>query len=150
MPEQGMRRDYFTFRLQDVDTGADAQPTVRISYDGPSDTVVTRLTPETAVDIAFRFQTPIDDSDAEGVVSVTDRQTGAFILEVHADADEILQLIDAARVYGEATSDAEECYTVQIEYDTGEFETNKRTLLVYDNEGSLLRQHSLIPSGVEL
>jgi len=146
-----MRRDYFTLGLQHVEDAADGQPIVHIEYDGPSDTVGTRLTSETAVDVAFRFQTPVDDADADGVFSVADRMTGEFILEVNVAAEDILTLIDAARAYGEATNDTTECYSIQLDHDGDRlYETDKRTLLVYDNDGSLLRQHSLIPSGVEL
>lgn len=147
----GMRRDYFTLGLRNVEDGADGQPTVHIEYTGPSDAFLTRLTPDTAVDVAFRFQTPVDDTEADGVFSIADRMTGEFILEVNADATEILALIDAARTYGESTNDATEGYSIGIDQN-GErlFTTEKRTLLVYDHEGSLLRQHSLIPSGVEL
>ncbi len=146
-----MRRDYFTLGLRNVDDAADGQPTVHVEYNGPSDAFETRLTSETAVDVAFRFQTPVDDTAPSGVFSIADRMTGEFVLEVNADATDILALIDAARAYGEATNDTTKEYSVRIERD-GErlFETDKRTLLVYDQDGSLLRQHSLIPSGVEL
>lgn len=145
-----MRRDYFTLGLENVEDTTAGQPTVHIEFDGPTDGVSQRLTPERDVDVAFRFQTPVDEMDADGVFSVADRMTGEFILEVNVDATEILTLIDAARAYGEATN-GQECYSVRVDHD-GEsvFETDKRTLLVYDNDGSLLRQHSLIPSGVEL
>ncbi|WP_136715544.1 DUF5793 family protein [Halorientalis salina] len=146
-----MRRDYFTLGLRNVEDTADGQPTVHVEYHGPSDAYETRLTPERDVDVAFRFQTPVDDSDASGVFSVADRMTGEFVLEVNADAEDILTLIDAARAYDEATSDSAECYTVRIQEDGDRlFETDERMLLVYDNDGDLLRQHSLIPSGVEL
>ncbi|MFD1587604.1 DUF5793 family protein [Halorientalis brevis] len=146
-----MRRDYFTLGLRNVEDTADGQPTVHVEYNGPSDAFETRLTPETAVDVAFRFQTPVDDSGASGVFSIADRMTGEFVLEVNADATEILTLIDAARAYGEATNDTDKGYSVLIERNGEQlFEAEKRTLLVYDQDGSLLRHHSLIPSGVEL
>jgi len=146
-----MRRDYFTLGLRNVEDATDGQPTVHVEYHGPTDAYDARLTPEGAVDVAFRFQTPVGESDATGVFSIADRVTGEFVLEVNADATDVLTLIDAARAYGEATNDAEECYSVRLE-EAGEhlFETEKRTLLVYDDDGDLLRQHSLIPSGVEL
>lgn len=146
-----MRRDYFTLELRNIEDAVDGQPTIRVEFDGPTETFSERLTPDRNVDVAFRFQTPVDADEANGVFSVADRVTGEFLFEVNAEADAILDLIDAARVYGEATNDADGCYTVLLQED-GElqFQTAKRTLLVYDNDGSLLRQHSLIPSGVEL
>jgi len=146
-----MRRDYFTLGLRNVEEDADGRPTVHVEYHGPTDAFDARLTPDTAVDVGYRFQTPVDDGDANGVFSITDRMTGEFVLEANADAEAVLRLVDAARAYGERANESENCYSVHIEED-GErlFETDERTLLVYDNDGSLLRQHSLIPSGVEL
>jgi hypothetical protein len=146
-----MRRDYFTFGLADIEAKTDGRPAVQIEFDGPADDATQRLTPERDVDVAYRFQTPVDDDDADGVFSVADRMTGEFLMEVNVDATDILTLIDAARAYSETHSDAEDCYTVCLDaHGERVFEMAKRTLLVYDNEGSLLRQHSLIPSGVEL
>jgi len=96
-----MRRDYFTLELRDVGTDPVEQPTVHVEYDGPSDELETRLTPGTDLDLAFRFQTPVDDPDADGVLAITERLTGDFVLEVNADADAILDLVDAAKAYGQ-------------------------------------------------
>lgn len=151
MLRQGMRRDYFTITLQNVDT-ADDKPGFCIDFEGPSETLDERLTDDVdEIDVGFRLQTPIDDNDASGVFSIAERVTGEFLLEVNADADTVFELVDAAREHGQSTSDSEGCYSVEL-CDEGEtvFEARKRTLLVYDSEGSLLRQHSLIPSGVEL
>lgn len=147
-----MRRDYFTLELQNVDDGGDEQPEAHISFEGPTDLLTDRLSTEGDVDVAFRYQTGIDEGgDAAGVFSVTDRMTGDFVLEVNADADDVRTLVDAARGYGQRSGDTDGCYRVTLA-EGGEtvFETDKRTLLVYDDEGSLLRKHSLIPSGVEL
>ncbi|GAB3672208.1 DUF5793 family protein [Halopiger thermotolerans] len=103
-------------------------------------------------DVALRLQEPLGN-DTDGVVSVTNRVTGEFILELNEDADDVLQFIRAARGYGEDATEDEGRYTVEItlEDEDEPFVTyDKRTFLVYDDEGSLLRQHSLIPSGVEL
>lgn len=146
-----MRRDYFTFGLDHVAEKTDGKPRVTIEFDGPSEDAGTRLTPERDVDVAFRFQTPVDTDDADGVFSVADRVTGEFLLEVNVDATAIHTLIDAARAYEETHGETDSCYSVVLEAN-GErvFEMDKRTLLVYDTEGNLRRQHSLIPSGVEL
>lgn len=144
-----MRRDYFTLAVQTH--GDDEQPVAHIRFDGPADILTERLTPDEDVDVAFRYQTRVDADDATGVFSVTDRMTGDFVLEANADADAVLDLVGAAREYGQATSDSDGCYSVSVTEDGQPvFETEKRTLLVYDNDGSLRRQHSLIPSGVEL
>jgi len=146
-----MRRDYFTLTLHDAGATGD-QPELRIDFDGPSETLDQRLTEDVEeIDVAFRLQTALDDDDATGVFSITERITGEFLLEVNVDAETVFDLVDAAREYGQQTSDTGGCYCVQL-LDDGEpiFEAQRRTLLVYDSDGSLLRQHSLIPSGVEL
>lgn len=145
-----MRRDYFTLELHNVEDDGD-QPGVHITFEGPADVLEERLTTSDDVDVAFRYQTDVDEEAATGVFSVTDRMTGEFILEANADAATIDRLVDAARDHGQVRSDSDGCYSVTLVEDgTTVFETEKRTLLVYDSEGSLLRQHSLIPSGVEL
>lgn len=145
-----MRRDYFTLHLDDTKGSAEDKPTVGLDFDGPADTLEERLTlASDDVDVTYRFQTPVDATDAAGVLSVADRVTGEFVLEVNVSASSIFDLVDAARE--SSTADADDCYEVRITHE-GEtvFSTDKRMLLVYDDEGSLLRQHSLIPSGVEL
>ena len=145
-----MRRDYFTLHLDDSTASAEDQPTIRVDFDGPADTLEERLKLASGdVDVNFRLQTPVDAAEAAGVLSVADRVTGEFVLEVNAEADAVFAFVDDARE--SSAGDADECYEVRITSD-GEtvFSTDKRMLLVYDGDGSLLRQHSLIPSGVEL
>ncbi|WP_255193642.1 DUF5793 family protein [Natronobeatus ordinarius] len=156
-----MRREHFTLDVSNVDwveTGGEPQkPSVSIDFTGPATTLRERLTgldgePLEAgeTDVALRLQEPLDD-DAAGVVSVTDRLTGDFVLELNEDAENVLTFIRAARNYGESASDDEGRYEVSITIDGEEFVTyDKRTFLVYDDQGNLLRGHSLIPSGVEL
>lgn len=146
-----MRRDYFTITLQNVDT-TDDKPGLLIDFEGPSETLDERLTDDIEdIDVGFRLQTAVDADDAAGVFSIAERVTGEYLLEVNADAETVFELVDAAREYGQTTSDSDGCFSIQLR-DEGDlvFETRKRTLLVYDTDGSLLRQHSLIPSGVEL
>jgi len=145
-----MRRDYFTLTLDDLAASAEDQPTVHVDFDGPTDTLEERLTlASDDIDVTYRFRTAVDDEEATGVLAVTDRLTGEFVLECNVDADRILALVDAAREF--STADADGCYAVRITHgDEAVFSTEKRMLLVYDDDGSLLRQHSLIPSGVEL
>jgi hypothetical protein len=149
-----MRRDYFTLEATNLD--ADGVPTVSIDFEGPVDELVGRLTdadgePLTgeSIDVAYRLQGPVDESPT-GVVAVTNRVTGEFILELNAAAEDVLAFVDAAREYGKETDD-EHRYRIRVAVD-GEprFEHEKGTFLVYDAAGELLRHHSLIPSGVEL
>lgn len=149
-----MRRDYFTLDASNLD--APGVPTVSIDFEGPSDQLSDRLTDEhgeplTAdeVDVACRLHGPIDESP-EAVVSVTNRVTGEFIIELNTDSDDVFRFIDAAREYGKDT-DEQHRYRIRVAIDGDHFlEQHKGTFLIYDADGELLRQHSLIPSGVEL
>ncbi|SDQ34990.1 DUF5793 family protein [Natronobacterium texcoconense] len=156
-----MRREHFTLEVTNVDwvesDDEPKKPTVSIDFTGPATTLRERLTgPDGDVleagetDVALRLQEPLG-TDAAGVVSVTNRVTGEFILELNEDAEDVLRFIRAARGYGEEATDDEGRYEVEIVLEDEPFVSyDKRTFLVYDDEGSLLRQHSLIPSGVEL
>ncbi|NGM69940.1 hypothetical protein G6M89_13115 [Natronolimnobius sp. AArcel1] len=158
-----MRREHFTLDVDNVDwvetNGEPRKPAVSIAFTGPTSMLRERLTDHdgnvleaSETDVALRLQEPLGDETA-GVVSVTNRITGEFILELNEDADDVLTFIRAARGYGEDVSEDDGRYDVEItlEDESEPFVTyDKRTFLVYDDEGSLLRQHSLIPSGVEL
>lgn len=157
-----MRRDYFELDVENVDwvesDGDPRKPTVRIDFQGPEEEFREQLagTDEQLleageIDAAFRLQGSLDDAQAAGVVGVTNRITGDFILELNEEADDVLQFIRAAREYGQATGERDGRYRVEISID-GEpvVEYEKSTFLVYDNEGNLVRPKSLIPPGVEL
>jgi hypothetical protein len=147
-----MRRDYFTLELANLD--GPATPTVAIDYEGPSDGLTGRLKgpdgePLDAeeLDIAYRLQGDLDESDASGVLAITNRVTGEFVLELNAEAKRIVSFVRAAR---DQEGDGDR-YRLQVTVD-GEpvVDHQKGMFLVYDADGGLLRQHSLIPSGVEL
>lgn len=158
-----MRRDQFELTVEGVEwiDAEDADPRrpvvhIETTDAGAAELLRTRLSdPEGAIldagetDVTFRL---LDDDIEQdhGVVSVTNRHTGEFVLEMNADADAVLQFIRAARRYGEDV-DTDGQYGVTITVD-GEIlvEYEKTTFLVYDSDGELLRNHSLIPSGVEL
>ncbi|ELY42278.1 DUF5793 family protein [Natronorubrum tibetense] len=156
-----MRREHFTLDVSNVDwvetDGEPSKPSVSINFTGPATMLRERLTGSdgdvleaSETDVALRLQEPLG-SDAAGVVSVTNRVTGEFILELNEAADDVLTFIRAARGYGEDATEDEGRYEVEITLDGDHFVTyDKGTFLVYDDEGNLLRQHSLIPSGVEL
>jgi hypothetical protein len=147
-----MRRDHFTVTAENTAPESDAIPTLTISYSGPAGTLTAHLQSATGelpdgddVDAAFRLQEPADAEDATGVFGLSRRLTGDFVLEANGDAEAVLALVDAAR------RDDGTDYRIHIER-TGATDVvvEKETLLVYDDEGSLLRPRSLIPSGVEL
>jgi hypothetical protein len=156
-----MRREQFDLDVDHVDwveSGDEPhQPRVDIDFHGPEDRLRERLTGSDgdlldagATDVALRLQDDIDDPEARGVVGVTNRVTGEFILELNEEAEDVLRFIRAAREYGRhGGGDGQ--YRVDISIDGTALVTyEKSTFLVYDSEGSLLREESLIPSGVEL
>ncbi|MEF8780111.1 MAG: DUF5793 family protein [Haloferacaceae archaeon] len=157
-----MRRDYFELDVQNVDwirdDGEPRKPLVSIDFQGPEEFLQQRvsdvdgeLLEASEVDVSFRLlESHEDDPEAEGVVSVTNRLTGDFVLELNADADDVLRFIRAAREYGRS-SGADGKYRVEIALDGSSLvDYEKGTFLVYDADGNLLRTESLIPSGVEL
>ena len=139
-----MRRDYFTVDVQPH--SEDTRPRISIEYDGPSGVLRDRLRrgdntlAADDIDVTFRRQ-----ADSErGVLSLTDRVTGEFVLEVTVESAAIDDLVETAQ-----ENDGE--YAVDVTDDEGKsLVYGKETLLVYDHDGSLLRQRSLIPTGVEL
>jgi hypothetical protein len=139
-----MRRDYFTVDIRHDD----GIPTLEIEYDGPSGELRESLTTPAGtpveagdLDVAFRHQRASDG----GVLSVTDRLTGEYIFEVEVLVPPIDDLVEAA---GSHDGDGE--YGLRLTDDETSRTYEKRTLLVYDPDGELLRGRSLIPGGVEL
>lgn len=108
------------------------------------------LLPAKGIDVAFRYQSAATDADASGVLGVTNRMTGAYILEVTTAAELIHTVTDVATRYAE-TCGTDRRYTLQLGTESDLITSyDKRTLLVYAQDGTLLRQHSLIPTGVEI
>ncbi|MFB6268708.1 MAG: DUF5793 family protein [Halobacterium sp.] len=156
-----MRRDYFELDVTNVDwvedDGEPRKPDVVIEFTGAAAELEDRLTDRDGnrldageTDATFRLTDDVDDPDADGVVAVTNRITGEFVLELNEDAEDVLKFVRAARRYGEATGDDGQ-YRVEIRVDGEELVVyEKSTFLVYSEDGDLLRSHSLIPSGIEL
>lgn len=159
-----MRREHFELDISNVDwiesNSEIRMPVLGILYEGEATTLRSELATSTetddstieprGIDITVRLHGSPDDHRADGVVAVTDRVTGEYILELNVDAEDVLTFITAARRYGEQTDGAAR-YAVHLVAADGEaamFE--KQTLLVYGDDGELLRQYSLIPSGVEI
>ena len=161
-----MRREDITLVVSHtgwLDTDDDPrQPTLSLRLDDAAETLSERLESKDGetlaageIDVTVRLHDDLQDPEATGVVAVTNRITGEYVLECSAGADTILQFARAARRYGEASGGDTRCRVdLRATDDAGE-ETSvatydKRTLLVYGESGELLREHSLIPSGVEI
>jgi hypothetical protein len=157
-----MRRDYFSLEIGNVDwldgQGDPEKPRVTIDFQGPAKSLHSRLTgidedplEAKATDAAFRLQSGAAQDGGDGVFGLTNRLTGEFILELNEDVETVMQFIQAARRYGESVTDDDSWYQIRIRIGDDSVVTyDKRTFLVYDEEGNLLRKDSLIPSGVEL
>jgi hypothetical protein len=102
------------------------------------------------IDVAFRFQSPVDAGDPSGVISLANRTRGDFILESQTAATLIEAIVSAARRYA-STTDADDCYQIRLQTTSTTLVTyTNRTLLIYAQDGTLLRHRSLIPAGIEL
>lgn len=101
------------------------------------------------VDVTFRFRED-EESGRDGVMAITNRLTGEFLVESNVPASEVMEFVSAARRYAERTDDAARYRARVVVDDEPLADVEKRTLLVYSNDGELLRQRSLIPSGVEI
>lgn len=157
-----MRREYFDLHVDNTEwlstDDPPQKPTVVIDFEGPSEVLEERLvgTADTLVeahetDVNYRFHTDTGGADGTGVLSITNRITGDFVIELNADSEGVLEFIRTARAYGEATDESDGRYRVVVRLD-GEavLSHDKSTFLVYNHEGNLVRRHSLIPGGVEL
>lgn len=157
-----MRRDKFTAAIRH---GDDQPPTLDIVYEGPAGELADQLTdggkPLDAADLdaAFRLLAPLEDAaddtgstdspdaeEGEGVFSLTHRLTGSYLFEVNLGVEDVTELVAAAREADDAAR-----YQIRIRPEDGDTTVYEMSaLFVYDSEGELLRQRSLIPSGVEL
>lgn len=149
-----MRRDYFTIEATGVQADDPDRPIVRITYDGPTEEFEPRLRRgETQleggdVDITYRLQDELETDEPMGVLAIADRVTGEYVLELNAGANTVLAVTDAVA----DDEESETRYKVVIRSGDGSelVSYEKSTLLVYDRDGELLRDRSLIPSGVEI
>lgn len=145
-----MRREYLTVTVDTDGTERDGDqpPEIVIDIEGPAGALPQFLRSDDApsldgtdVDVVLRRGV-----DGEAVLSLARRLTGEFLLEANVDAPAIESLVSAA-----SDNREEPRYRVRIDGDDVRSQSfEKRTLLVYDAEGNLDRETSLIPSGVEL
>jgi hypothetical protein len=153
-----MRREDLTLAVRDPEAGDEFDgPTLVVEFDGAPEALSTRLRgpdeeplADDQTDVSFRFTTPVEAEDPTGVLGVTDRLTGDFLMEVNAGAGEILSFVREARRHGER-DDTDGTYRIRVRADGQAVATyEKSTFLVYNRDGDLLRDYSLIPGGVEL
>lgn len=152
-----MRRDYFTLTVRRParDREGDDMPSLLVDFEGPVSELSERLEGEDdilearSLDVSFRLLSDFESDDATGVLSVANRITGEFVLELNAEAEEVLSFVRSARAHEDDADD--DPYRLVVRADGETLATyEKSTFLVYDADGGLVRQYSLIPSGVEL
>lgn len=153
-----MRRDNVTLEVSNVSwlegNGDPQQPVLTVAVEDVVAALHDRLHRDDGtidageVDVTFRFQG--NPEEATGVMAITDRLTGAFLLEVTTPGEDIIEFVSAVRRYAERTQGDARYRTLVRSDDETLVDLEKRTLLVYAEDGELLRQHSLIPSGVEI
>lgn len=156
-----MRREHFTLETEGTSwvesDDTPRQPALRVIFSGAPNSLRNRLNgiddsllSADEIDVTVRFQDSPDEPNAEGVLALTNRITGDYALEVNVTAESFLPFVTAGRRYGKRTDD-DTLYRLNILVeDTVIASYEKKTLLVYSDEGGLLRSHSLIPSGVQL
>ncbi|MFB6352971.1 MAG: DUF5793 family protein [Halobacteriales archaeon] len=156
-----MRREQFSLAVSDVawvETDAEPRrPTITLAFDGDPAALRERLldadeerADAANADLAVRLQRSADTGEAQAIVALSHRLTGDYILELNADPETVLAFTRAARRYGELFEEGPK-YRARIVAGGEELAAyDKETLLVYGPDGELLRQHSLIPGGVEL
>ena len=155
-----MRREQFSLEVSNVGwleaDGEPSVPTLTVTFDGSAAELAARiedaggeLLDAGETDVTVRLHGGLDDDAADGVVAVTDRVTGDYGFEFNVAVDDVLAFTKAARRYAERTDDGTR-YRIRLVADDEVTTYEKETLLVYSDDGELLRQHSLIPSGVEI
>lgn len=100
--------------------------------------------PAADVDVTYRETA----GERAGVLALSNRLTGEFVLEAPAESGRIAALVEAVIETDGADAGHYRLAVTTADGSTTTYE--KETLLVYDAEGNLLRARSLIPGGVEL
>lgn len=132
--------------------GEPVRPVLRFAFDGSRDSIGQRLLRR------LRDDTTSDDmvvshrrgpTGRRGVLSISDRVTGRYLLEADVKIGLIPEFVNAVSRYADDTG-SDRRYRVEIDANDGSvtgFETG--LLLLYD-EQTLLHESSLVPASVEL
>lgn len=130
------------------------RPTVIIPVSIPSDAFEEHLRrgddellPADDIDVTFRYQTQTETMPGTGVLAVTDNVTGEFIVEANTNPALIDEIVETSKAYAHTTDD--EPFKIRLSCnDRGSYEFIQNLLLVFDRDGDLLRDKSLIPNDV--
>lgn len=101
------------------------------------------------VDVFYRHQ-PVEPPVESGVLSLADRLTGEYILEIPASPHLIEKAVYAVQEYG-THQEVNPQFETKIQIGDRQLASfSKETLLIYAIDDELLRDRSLIPSGIEI
>lgn len=137
--------------------GRPLTPVLHLRFDGHSEVMIDQL-PDTGTgneypedfDVSFQLQTSLDDSDANGVLAVSDRLTGEYLLELEVAAKQIFDFVRSVHQYADETG-KEVQYIVSLDADNGTaMEYSKQVLITRMTDGGLYRSRSLIPTWVDI
>lgn len=155
-----MERSHFTVRISTSesptnDSGID-QPTLCLEFDGTAarlhEHLSSRLRDDLSadeVDVSFRSVATTDQTHA-GVVTLSDRITGAYILEAKMPTETVTEFVQDVRTYA-GRSGQDPRYKAQIRAEGKTITAfEQELLLVYDSDGTLRRHASLIPNDTEV
>jgi len=156
--EYEMRRDYFELTVEGVDddTHRPVTPLVRIDFHGPDGLLRDRLSGTDGtllaaddVDVAFRLREPLSTTGRLGGRGRRDEPLHRGLHpRTQRDGHGRASLHPRRARFGGRRGRP---LPGRIDVDGERLVTyDKHTFLVYDHEGNLLRNESLIPSGVEL
>lgn len=149
--------DLHTSHTDWIETGGiPLTPVLHLGFSGHSEELIDQL-PNTGtgneypddIDVAIQLRTSPDDSNATGVLAVSDRLTGEYLLELEVAAERIFAFVRCVHEYADATGD-EVGYIVSLDAEDGTaMEFQKHVLLVRMTNGDLYRSRSLIPPWVD-
>lgn len=156
-----MWRDQLSVGLKHTDgmtTGTSTeQPCIVIVFDGPMRKMVERLKhndregfSSADLEVHHRFQASEHPQGTSGVLAITDRVNGEYVLEVNTSTEFVEEFVSAMTEYMKET-DTGPRYRVEARASgkrVASFETE--LFLVYEPGGQLLRSLSLVPDGIEI
>ena len=132
------------------------RPELVFQFDGDDETLIDQL-PDTGtggdypeeIDVTFQLHSAVNNSDARGTLSLSDRTTGDYLIELEVSAQRIFDFVRAVHVYADEIGN-EGGYIVCLEA-AGELamEYIMEPLFVYKTDGDLYRARSLIPTWIE-
>jgi hypothetical protein len=156
---KSIEADTMTLTLTNADwlqnESAPRMPCIQIQIDSPEEILIERLRapdgevyePEN-VDVFYRHQA-VEPPIESGVLSLADRLTGEYILEIPTSPHLIEKLVYAVRQYGKRREVVPQ-FKIQIQTKERQLASfSKDTLLIYGADDVLLQERSLIPSGIE-